>query len=238
MTLLRALLYTLLPVAAAAVSGVVAAVRPPGARVTSAVQHLAAGVVFAAAAIELVPGVVRSAPGPAISGFTAGIAVMFSLNYVAQRAERRAEQRGSQLALGLIATTGADFFIDGIVLGAGFASGGSTGVLLTIAISLEYLFVGLSVAATLPSRNPTRVIGLPTGLAPTAVAGTALGVTTLDGASASVMAAVLGFGAVVFMYLVTEELLVEAHERGETATGSATFFLGFLAYLLLEQAVR
>jgi ZIP family zinc transporter len=48
---------------------------------------------------------------------------------------------------------------------------------------------------------------------------------------------VLAFGAVAFMYLVTEELLVAAHERGETAAGSATFFVGFLLYLVLEQVL-
>ena len=39
------------------------------------------------------------------------------------------------------------------------------------------------------------------------------------------------------MYLATEELLVEAHEQGETALGSVGFFVGFLIYLLLDELI-
>ena len=35
------------------------------------------------------------------------------------------------------------------------------------------------------------------------------------------------------LYLVTEELLVDAHASGETTLGTAMFFVGFLAFLLL-----
>ena len=43
------------PVAAAAVGSVVAALRPPSAKITSALQHIAAGVVIAAVAGEVLP---------------------------------------------------------------------------------------------------------------------------------------------------------------------------------------
>jgi ZIP family zinc transporter len=55
--------------------------------------------------------------------------------------------------------------------------------------------------------------------------------------SAAVLAGVLAFGAVAFMYLATEELLVEAHASGETAVGSVGFFLGFLIYLVLHELI-
>ena len=44
---------------------------------------------------------------------------------------------------------------------------------------------------------------------------------------------ILSFGAAALLYLVTEELLVEAHEQGETTVGSAMFFVGFVFSLLL-----
>ncbi|HEY1156185.1 MAG TPA: hypothetical protein VGE95_07855, partial [Arthrobacter sp.] len=47
------------PVLAAGAAGVSATVRPPGPRVTSGLQHFAAGGVIAAAALELLPEVVR-----------------------------------------------------------------------------------------------------------------------------------------------------------------------------------
>jgi ZIP family zinc transporter len=111
-------------------------------------------------------------------------------------------------------------------------------VLLTIALAIEYLFVGLSLAATLPGTVPRRVVAVaPVVLALLTVLGTVLGVVMLDGASATVLAGVLAFGAVAFMYLATEELLVEAHEEGETAVGSVGFFVGFLIYLVLAELI-
>ncbi|MDB5059558.1 MAG: transporter [Chloroflexi bacterium] len=228
--LTTALLYTLVPVATAAVAGTIAAFRPPHARVTSAVQHFAAGVVFAAAAIELLPELLKNSPISSLLGFALGIVVMFSLRWAGERAERR----GAGSA-GLLLATGADFLVDGVVLGAGFVAGGQTGALLTVAISVEYLFVGVAVAAALGAVSHARKIGIPTGLALLTTLGAGIGVVTLAGAPGPVLATVLAFGAVAFMYLVTEELLVRAHEQGETAFGSVLFFVGFLLYLVIEE---
>ena len=41
------------------------------------------------------------------------------------------------------------------------------------------------------------------------------------------------FGVAALLYLVTEELLREAHEERETALGTAMFFVGFLAFLVI-----
>jgi ZIP family zinc transporter len=78
----------------------------------------------------------------------------------------------------------------------------------------------------------------PVFLALLTVAGTALGVLLLSGVSTTVLAGVLAFGAVAFMYLATEELLVEAHAEGETSLGSVGYFVGFLLYLVLAELIR
>jgi zinc transporter, ZIP family len=235
----RVLLYTLIPVVAAALAGLIAATARPGERVTSAVQHFAAGVVFAAAAIELLPRVLREDPWVAIGGFAAGIAVMFGMRALTDRLERRpGGGQTRRLPLGFAGATALDFAIDGVILGAGFSAGETTGLLLTIALTIEYLFVGLSLSAALgPHASRRLVIAAPVSLSLLTVAGTALGVWLLTGASATTLAGVLAFGAVAFMYLATEELLVEAHERGETAAGSVTFFVGFLLYMVLSETL-
>jgi ZIP family zinc transporter len=236
--LLRAVLFSLIPVAAAGVSGVVAAIRPPGRRVTSGIQHFAAGVVFSAAAIELLPAVLRQEPWVAIVGFAAGIVVMFSFRALSTALERRRSDDGPALPIGLAVATGVDFAVDGLVLGAGFAAGPTTGVLLSIALAVEYLFVGLSLSATM-ARGASRTLTAtaPTALSVLTVAGTAIGALLLADVSPQLLAGVLAFGAVAFMYLATEELLVEAHEQGETALGSVGFFVGFLIYLLLDELI-
>ena len=47
------------------------------------------------------------------------------------------------------------------------------------------------------------------------------------------MEVVLSFGLAALLYLVTEELLREAHEERETTLATATFFAGFLAFLVI-----
>jgi len=70
-------------------------------------------------------------------------------------------------------------------------------------------------------------LGLATAVG--AVGGAAL----LGGAGATVLAAVLAFGAAALLYLVVEELLVEAHEQTDTPLLAGMFFLGFIGLYLL-----
>ena len=152
--------FTGIPVAAAAVAGVTATLRPPGERVTSGLQHFAAGVVFAAAAIELLPQVLEHSPAVAIVGFAIGLAVMFAMRAYTERLESSPGSDG--MPAGLIGATAIDFLVDGLVLGAGFAAGGHTGLLLVIALTVEYLFVGLSLSASLGAgTSARRSVGIP-----------------------------------------------------------------------------
>jgi ZIP family zinc transporter len=70
------------------------------------------------------------------------------------------------------------------------------------------------------------------GLGVMIMLGAGVGFAT-TGASPAVLAAILGFGVSALLYLVTEELLVEAHETADTPLITATFFLGFLIPLVL-----
>lgn len=67
------------------------------------------------------------------------------------------------------------------------------------------------------------------GLALLILVGALGGATALRDINEHTMAGVLSFGCAALLYLVTEELLVEAHEVPETSLSTATFFAGFLA---------
>ncbi len=45
-----------------------------------------------------------------------------------------------------MAVTGIDILVDGLVLGIAFAAGAKAGILLTVALTIEVLFLGLTVA--------------------------------------------------------------------------------------------
>lgn len=126
--IVRAMLFTLIPVAAAIGGAVAATLWPPRRKLTSALQHAAAGVVFAAVAIELIPAIRAQSPWIAIFGFTVGIAAKSGLGAITRSLERESRRieggaTGVRAKAGLISATGIDLLIDGLVLGAGFAAG-------------------------------------------------------------------------------------------------------------------
>lgn len=231
--------YTLIPVAATIIGGTVAAFRTPGPRLRSGVQHFAAGVVFAAVAVELLPDVVHErAPVPAIIGFALGIATLLAIKRLT---ERFGGVEGTGVgamsnATSLIAALGVDIGIDGLLLGIGFSAGAKQGILLTIALTLELLFLGLAAAAALGGAGASRgrVIGTTVGLALVLLVGAAAGALLFGGLTGAAFEAVLAFGVAALLYLVTEELLVEAHEVPETTAITAAFFAGFLLLLVID----
>ncbi|WP_293914333.1 transporter [Deinococcus sp.] len=225
---------TLIPVVATILGGVVASYRAPGEQLRSFVQHFAAGVVFAVVAGELLPEITKGhQPLGVVIGFTLGVGVLLAVRQFAERLERRS---GSQGESGLIAAVATDVLIDGLLIGVGFAAGTRVGVLLIVALTLELLFLGVSVASSLgQSGQPRRRIILTVvGLSLAVIVGSLLGGTLLQGLSGLALEIVLSFGAAALLFLVTEELLTEAHEVKETPLITAAFFAGFVSLYLIE----
>lgn len=221
-------LYTLVPAGAAVLGAVVATCRPPGPRTVSAIQHFAAGVVFAAAATEILPDVKhQGAALPVAIGGAIGVALMLLVRALSERAAG---------GIGLAAVIGVDVLIDGIVLGLGFAAGAEQGVLLTLALTLEVLFLGLSATGELSPTlgSPGRTILAIGGLALLLPIGALLG-TPAAALPPAWQTGLFAFALIALLYLVTEELLVEAHEVPDTPWITAMFFAGFLILLLLEE---
>ena len=257
-TLVRVLLYVLFPVGAMIMGGAIASFRAPGPQLGSAIQHFAAGMVFAAVAIELLPDVVsKHAPLATILGFSLGVALMLCVRWLGNRAEGTGKKTtkekrdvtapvGANLSerqesgvTGLIAAVGVDITIDGFLIGISFIAGARQGILLTVALTLELLSLGLATVTAL------RRVGAPvrrsvvtnTVLALLILLGATVGVTLLAGFSGPALDGVLAFGVAALLYLVTEELLVEAHEVPETAAVTTIFFIGFLLLLVIDLLV-
>ncbi len=236
---LKVFLFALGPAVAMALGGVVAAFRAPGPRLSSYFQHFAAGVVFAAVATEVLPDVLHErAPIAAIIGFAGGTAIMLFIRWLS-KSKLAAEGAGkgeSKNPWSLIATIGVDVFIDGLLIGIGFTANAQTGLLLTIALGMEVLFLGLSSAAEMSEAKWSRgkLISAICVLALLLPAGGTLGASLLGGLAGPGLEVALSFGAAALLYLVTEELLVEAHEVPETMLSTAMFFLGFLILLIID----
>lgn len=244
MSLQGILLYALLPVAAMLVGSTIATFWPPSPRVRSATQHLTAGVVFAALAGEVLPQLMESHPTPldVTAGFTIGVATMLFIRQQTKgNGEGSGEEGGDKPAQpnSLVFAVGIDLLVDGLLVGLGFAAGQKTGILLTIALTTEVLFLGLSTTGALLRAGASRlqVIGTVAALTVPLVIGAALGGTLLSSLPQHYFEAVLAFGVAALLYLVTEELLTEAHSVPEVPISTAMFFVGFLAIFLIELVV-
>ena len=240
----QAALLVSFPVAAAVIGSLIALWRRPGPRVMSGVQHFAAGVVMAALVGEVLPDLREEGRLPwAVVGFIVGVVVVLSLGAWGRRLEGRerlaSRTAGYVLPIGLLAAVGIDLLLDGLLVGLGVTLGSSAGLILTIALTIEILFLGLSVAGELTEQGVPKLraalicaaLGLATAVG--AIGGAAL----LGDAGPELLAAVLAFGCAALLYLAVEELLVEAHEEAETPLLGAMFFLGFLIIYVLAEVV-
>lgn len=235
-----ALMYTPIPIAATILGGSLAAVCPPSARLRSMVQHFAAGVVFAATAGEILPELHHArSPVPTLIGFILGVALMLvvkELTHHGEEEEKEGDAEHAKPVRSLLIAVGIDIAIDGVLVGVGFAAGATQGIMLTVALTLEVMFLGVSTAAALTKSGASRArtIAVTCFLAVLLGLGALLGATLLATFSGPWLVGVLAFGAAALLYLVTEELLVEAHEVPETPMTTAVFFLGFIVLFLIE----
>jgi len=223
-------------VAAGIAGGVLATLWAPGRWVTSYIQHFAAGVVIAAVALKVAPDIEHTGAPPLLvmGGFALGGVVMIGVKWLTMKVEAR-QRRTRGKPWGLTAAAAIDTAIDGVIIGTGFALREGVGVILSLALGLELLFLTLSVGASFRQEKGSRgiTIAVTSGISLLLLAGAAGGMALLRGASETTLAVVLSFGAAALLYLVTEELLIETRLPEETLISTAMFFLGFLAIFAL-----
>ena len=228
--------YILLATGAGILGSVIALFWNPNVKIRSAIQHFAAGAVLAAVATSVIPEVEQMGTLPGvISGFVAGGLLMIVLKWLVLRFENQGKQK-EKLPAGLAAAAAVDTLIDGTLISAGFSANDELGALLAIALSLELLFLTLSVGVEFregkfPWWQSLMVTG---GIALLLLVGAFTAGFLLADVSEATLAVVLSFGAAALIYLIAEELLVENVQAEESLFSTATLFSGFLALLILK----
>jgi ZIP family zinc transporter len=237
----KILLFSLIPVFTMITGGIIATIRKPNGNIRSLILHFAAGVVFSVVAVELLPDIVKNhAPLQVIIGFVAGFVLMTGIRKFTEHEEgKEIAINKSKLPVSLLVAIGVDIFIDGLLLGIGFYAGNKEGMLLAFALSLELLSLGMATSTELGNNNLSKStsVKIIIGLALVFFISAILGATLLHNLSHAAMEIMLSFGLAALLFLVTEELLTEAHEEKETVWHTSAFFGGFLLFLILGMVI-
>jgi len=227
----QVILVASIPVGAAFVGAAIAAWRAPGLIVRSSIQHFAAGVIFSVVAVELLPEIRKGHdPWEVAWTFAAGVGFMLLIDVVVKRFQHSGEGGPSA---GQLVPIGVDLLLDGLLIGIAMTAGLKQGVLLTVALTLELFSLGLAMALEFGRSKMSVRLLAPTAIACLMIVGAVLGRTLLADASPHTLAGLLSFGSAALLFLVTEELLIEAHESANTAVTTTMFFVGFLIFELL-----
>lgn len=205
----------LLPAAVVLISGLVAGIRPPWRGLLTFIQHFAAGMVLAAIGSGLLPNILRwSSPFVALGAFALGIVTTITLKWTALKHQRED-------------SVTAKVLICGILIGLGIVAVTGLAGVLTIAVTVEVLFLVLWKTADLKAS---------TGRLTAILAVSSLTLLFLVGASAGsvissfqvgVFRFALAFAAGAVLCFVTQELLIAARERQRASAMAAIFCLGF-----------
>ena len=228
-------LWLALPAVVMMLGGLLTAVWHPSRALITQVQHLAAGIILAAVAIEVFPEMRATAIAPLalVASFSLGVLFMYAVKLLGDRLERGNAQRAVQgLNYGFIITVFLDAALDGLTIGAGFAAGQKVGFALALGLSVEMLFLGMSLISD--TLKGARIVVLSAGLSLTLLAFAVLGYYVLSGMPRSAIAVALAFSAAALLYLVTEELLIEAHQHEERSYSMLVLFAGFVGFWVIS----
>ena len=232
--LIQSLIYIWIPLIAVSCGALIASAVTIPRWLYSGTHHFTAGVVLVAVCAELLPPMMSShAPINVAIGFLLGVALLLLVKLFTRRSDGGAD---TSLNTSFWIASLIDLLVDGMLLAIGFNVDLRTGLFITIALSGEIFFLGLAFSTSLRAKRQSTVMIV----ASTFSFGAALLLGNLIGALAIALIAdqydviFMSFGAAALLYLVTEELLNEAHHGEQNLWMCSMFFLGFILFLVID----
>ena len=152
-------------------------------------------------------------------------------------------ERTQPLPWGLIIAVAVDNLVDGFFLGIAYIAAPRAGQIMAVATAIEMTFLGLTYSASMLKSGMTPktlflIAMMPFLLVFGSVAGALLG--DVASTSPQVYAGFLSFGVAALIFLVTQELLLEANENLEEDNVpyiNSCLFVGFWAILIIERTI-
>ena len=225
-----------MPAAVMLFGGILTFFWHPSKTIIGSVQHLAAGIILAALMIEVFPEMRRTAVPQSrlIIAFIVGVLFMYAVKIVGEHFERGNESQIAQKRFnyGMIIAVFIDAALDGVTIGAGFAAGQKVGLALALGLSVEMLFLAMSLISD--TVKGARILWLSACFSLTLLTCAVLGYYFLSTSSTESIAIALAFSGAALIYLVTDELLVEAHEHEEKSYSMLVLFAGFVIFWVIS----
>jgi|MDTC01.2.fsa_nt_gb ZIP family zinc transporter len=228
----------LLPATAALCGGLSVRLWRPSTSTLAAVGHFTAGLVLGAVAIELCPTLVEGDSFIAVVlGFSLGALFMLAIGHITRHAESSSDSSDS--SAGLLFAVAVDLFVDGLLLGTALIVGLKQGMLIAIALTIEAFFLCLATSESLRARKatPGKIFAAAFMLATLLAVGVVSGHFFSAQLTGATQAATLAFATAALLYLVVEELLVEAHREKDRRLTPGLFFAGFLLIFIMQRVL-
>lgn len=195
-------------------------------------QHAASGAIVAGLAVDIFVRLLERADNmlALALGLTSGVCAMTAVRFFGSGLE---DARFGPLML----TAAVDIVVDGVLIGLATTVAAGGGTIFTASLLPELALLG-AIGTTRLARRWSETACIAASIAVGLLLMLHCGIGWMIGSygARGVQTAVLAFGAVVALYLATEELLREAHHRAVTPAHIAAFFGCFLPLFLIGAA--
>lgn len=236
--ILSVLALALLPAAGNFAGGVASEFLQPSAKTLNRVLHLAAGVIVAIVAVEVMPEAIGAASSWVLAiAFVLGGGLYIAVESAVRRWQQRREDSAGAGAWMVYVAVAADLIGDGLLIGAGTAVSAELGLLLAIGQVIADVPEGFAVIANFRDKGVTRGrrIALSVSFAIPVVGAAVLAFFALRDQGDAAQMTALVFVSGLYLLAAVEDMLEEAHESAEDTHWSALSFLaGFALFLLVS----
>ena len=221
--------------------GILAEMVPVSRRLLSLALHLAAGIVLAVVAVELIPEAMGTGtPWIMILAFVAGglffIAVDSAIEIAAKRSGRGGAGAGPWAIFFGVAV---DLFSDGVMIGSGSTVTFSLGLLLALGQVPADIPEGFATIATFRNQGVSRRtrLLLAAAFAVPVLLGATIGYWAVRGQPEEVKLGLLAFTAGILMTVTVEEIIPESHQEADSRWATLCLIGGFALFAFLSSYV-
>lgn len=238
--MLSATLWGLVAAASLLVGALLGMFARPSYRVIGLVMAFGSGVLISSVAFELTEEAFRTGGAmPVLVGLVSGALVFFAGdwlidNHGGQRRKSPVGSRQEQGALALVLGALLDGIPESAAIGVSLLGGEQVGLSFVAAVFISNVPEAMSASSGLKEagRSVGQILRLWTGVVVASGIAAGAGYVLLDGASATVLAAMQTFAAGAIITMLADTMIPEAAEHAGRVGGLATM-LGFaLAFLL------